>query len=110
MEANNHEEMVERFQTLLVACHATTPHCAHRLEFNLDGKPVEGVYELHIRCLHKACKDAGVEVKWMVPTYMVGAAALVFHSSHEGHRLVIAYRDIEIVSPKSAELKASRKK
>jgi hypothetical protein len=101
-----YREMCLAFQPMLVCCHATPPHCPHQMEFSLRGAPrmpeLEHADELAIRCLSPDCLKAGLSLQTRAPLELVGALALVFHTSHEGHPIEMRYRDQTWTSPTKA--------
>lgn len=96
--ARTHEPM--GLFSLLIACHATVPHTSHTFEV-VSSMPYAGPkYPLVIECLHPRCPVATGRMIELVPIELVGPLTLVFHSSHEGHRIRVNYGDeYEWMSP-----------
>jgi len=76
---------------IVVAWHATPPHCPHQLkiEFSEELRPD---VDLVIRCVGAQCHSPQFrEFKTKCPRELVGALTLLFHTSHEGHPIEIVY-------------------
>ncbi len=78
----------------VIPLHAMHPRHGAEVE-SIENADTEKCYELIVRCV--AGDEA--EARYMVPTYMVGAAVIVFHTAHEGHPLTIEYRGHKVTSP-----------
>lgn len=77
--------------SLVVAWHATPPHCPHpiKIEFAEELRPE---VELIVRCIGPQCHSPQFkELKTSCPRELVGALTLMFHTSHEGHPIEIVY-------------------
>ena len=79
--------------SLLIACHATYPHTSHTFELVSEMPYVGPKHPLVIECLHPKCPVTTGRMIELVPIELVGALTLVFHSSHEGHRIRVTYGD-----------------
>ncbi len=93
--ADDYRELVFRLQSEMVSAHATKPHHKHPLRFELDdaGKQ-SSPHTIVFDCL--ACDG---HAEYEAPIEMVGAYAILFHTSHEGHRFRMTYRGKSDESP-----------
>ena len=93
VEAPTLAELGEILTSLLVACHATPPHCPHKLKVEFSGQDhVVQERELLIRCISTRCDESlEKELRTTVPRELIGAMTLLFHTSHEGHPMEISY-------------------
>jgi len=87
---------------VMVSCHATAPHHAHPLDVAYSQVDWEGAPCLPcvITCIEEKCYSKRPrEAVFSIPWWAVGAAAIAFHSAHEGHRLHFTFAGVEIESP-----------
>ena len=83
-----------KLPSLLIACHAATPHCPHELSFEFEGVPIKLKSEekaLTLKCLFPSCAKANTIMETSCPKEMVTALTICFHSAHEGHPMEIVY-------------------
>jgi hypothetical protein len=79
-------------EALLVASHASKPHCSHKLDLLVDGINIvklTGVVQLSVKCLGPGCKTKPAREVRTRPEY-VGALVIAYHTDHEGHPLEVA--------------------
>ena len=80
----------------LLSTHAAMPHCPHRLAFLFRDDAATAAAQFE--CLEVGCKAQRAATYAVAPPF-VGAAAIAFHASHEGHRFRMTYGAIVLESP-----------
>ena len=92
LDAASLGELGPLLASLIIACHATMPHCPHELLARFDGQldAHELEHELVIRCLHPGCSDAET-TRTHCPRELVAALTILHHTAHEGHPLELRY-------------------
>lgn len=83
------KELGPILSALLVAWHATPPHCPHKMAISFE-VPLEG-RELTVRCLKPGCENAPIETTTRVPIELVSAIVIAHHAAHEAHPLEFSY-------------------
>lgn len=87
----------EALTSLMLACHATDPHHSHELQLRIvqpllaDLTLKDERRPLVFECLHRGCTNERKTWTVNVPTFLVGACSVSFHSAHEGHRFRASY-------------------
>lgn len=86
---------------LLVAWHATPPHCPHRMRIEFEDSAAEPreTHEVVVRCLKPGCENAPPVTRAVVPIELVGAIVISHHTSHEAHPLEFSYNGDTFRSP-----------
>lgn len=70
-------------EAAVVCLHATAPHCSEELVMKCSCEK-EKLYEVRFSC--GRCKGTPKETtSYQLPCCLFGAAAILFHASHEGH-------------------------
>lgn len=89
VEAPDLEALGVAISAATLAIHVTSPHEVHGVSVDIDSR-ASTEHELVLQCLRDGCERTR-EMRVMVPYSLVGALTLVFHTSHEGHRLLMSY-------------------
>jgi hypothetical protein len=89
VEAATLIELGPLLTALVVAFHATPPHCPHPMEIEFVPEPPAEV-DFAVRCLDPRCHSPTIkELRTRCHREMIGALTLMFHTSHEGHPIEI---------------------
>lgn len=81
----------------VLCLHSTPPHTNDPLKLTATYNDTDEAYDLLIKC--GKCNLEGGEWRVRVPRYLVGAVAITFHASHEGHPLYFEYLGHKFKSP-----------
>jgi hypothetical protein len=109
VDAETSMELCAQSLAVGVAMHACKAHQAHKVQLRLEPETARSLLgegarkHLHIECLAGGCSDRATPTQLdagLVPAELIGALALCFHTSHEGHPFRITWGDQSWESPR----------